>query len=414
MSSEIKLLKDLRVTDLKSELEKRGLSISGLKADLVGRLQKHLQDEGVDCDTFDFNSSSNENEEEKKEKAPIAEETMEEMKGGEEAKEDAEMVEQPKDAEEDKLPEPEKPAAEQESTKDEADSKEQKKQAEKPKEEDNKAESVSTEDVKKDEKDNNVEDDSINLMLDEDNLFDEDNKKDLESGRTMADTLPKTASPPRPETAPVVQPFTSRDTIIMASRSNKAPSENSSMRVAIDESESVGTQESIEGDKPTNGDAGSNSKEATNSDDTSKDKKNSEELEKSACVWISDLSSSTRAADLKSTFLKHGKVVNAKIVSNSRSPGSKCFGLVTMGTPEEAVKCIAELNKTELNGKTIIVEKCKPNATGPPKVSYFDLKAFKKCSLRPNDQSLLQKTELFLLKKRLVVVMNCGKSRICI
>ena len=384
MSSEIKLLKDLRVTDLKSELEKRGLSISGLKADLVGRLQKHLQDEGVDCDTFDFNSSSNGNEEDKKEEASVADETTEENKAEMEVKEDVEMVEQPVEAEEEKQPESEKPVIEQEPAKDEATPEEQKEEAdaEKPKEEENKAESSTTEDVKKEEKDNNVEDDSINLMLDEDNLFDEDNKKDQESGKTMADTLPKTASPPRPETAPVVQPFTSRDTITMASRSNKAPSENSSMRVAIDESESVGTQESIEGDKQTNGDAGSNDKEPTNSGDSSKDKKNAEELEKSSCLWISDLSSSTRAADLKSTFLKHGKVVNAKIVSNSRTPGAKCFGLVTMGTPEEAVKCIAELNNKELNGKTIIVQKCKPDATGPPKVSYYDLKAFKKCSSR--------------------------------
>merc|ERR1711981_1299799 len=57
MSNEsVKLLKDLRVNDLKSELEKRGLATSGVKAVLADRLLKHLREQGQDVDTFDFNS----------------------------------------------------------------------------------------------------------------------------------------------------------------------------------------------------------------------------------------------------------------------------------------------------------------------------------------------------------------------
>ena len=52
----VKLLKDLRVTDLKLELEKLGLATSGVKAVLAERLQKHFKDKGIDLDTYDFNA----------------------------------------------------------------------------------------------------------------------------------------------------------------------------------------------------------------------------------------------------------------------------------------------------------------------------------------------------------------------
>lgn len=51
------------------------------------------------------------------------------------------------------------------------------------------------------------------------------------------------------------------------------------------------------------------------------------------------------------------KVVGAKVVTNARSPGARCYGFVTMSTAEEATKCINHLHKTELHGKMISVEK---------------------------------------------------------
>uniref|UniRef100_A0A672TYK5 Scaffold attachment factor B n=1 Tax=Strigops habroptila TaxID=2489341 RepID=A0A672TYK5_STRHB len=81
-------------------------------------------------------------------------------------------------------------------------------------------------------------------------------------------------------------------------------------------------------------------------------------------LWVSGLSSSTRATDLKNLFSKYGKVVGAKVVTNARSPGSRCYGFVTMSTSEEATKCINHLHRTELHGKMISVEKAKNEPAG--------------------------------------------------
>ncbi|XP_074164729.1 scaffold attachment factor B1-like isoform X8 [Sminthopsis crassicaudata] len=80
--------------------------------------------------------------------------------------------------------------------------------------------------------------------------------------------------------------------------------------------------------------------------------------------WVSGLSSTTRAIDLKNLFSKYGKVVGAKVVTNARSPGARCYGFVTMSTSEEATKCINHLHKTELHGKMISVEKTKNEPAG--------------------------------------------------
>ncbi|CAL8404750.1 unnamed protein product [Boreogadus saida] len=76
-------------------------------------------------------------------------------------------------------------------------------------------------------------------------------------------------------------------------------------------------------------------------------------------VWVSGLSSNTKAADLKNLFGKYGKVFSAKVVTNARSPGSKCYGLVTMSSSTEVARCISHLDRTELHGQQIYVERVK-------------------------------------------------------
>ncbi|KAL7035268.1 hypothetical protein ACKWTF_008290 [Chironomus riparius] len=84
-------------------------------------------------------------------------------------------------------------------------------------------------------------------------------------------------------------------------------------------------------------------------------------------LWVSGLSALTRATDLKLIFGKHGKVVGAKIVTNTRSANQRCFGYVTMANPKDATECIEHLHRTELHGRMISVERAKNDLAGASK-----------------------------------------------
>lgn len=80
-------------------------------------------------------------------------------------------------------------------------------------------------------------------------------------------------------------------------------------------------------------------------------------------LWVSGLSTLTRATDLKIIFSKHGKVIGAKVVTNTKTPGTRCYGYVTMSSSQDATKCIDHLHRTELHGRIISVERAKSDIT---------------------------------------------------
>lgn len=74
-------------------------------------------------------------------------------------------------------------------------------------------------------------------------------------------------------------------------------------------------------------------------------------------LWITNISKTTRATELKQALSDYGRVIGAKVVTNARFPGTCCYGYVTMDTVADADRCIEKLNNTELNGQIIKIEK---------------------------------------------------------
>ncbi|XP_044273459.1 scaffold attachment factor B1 [Varanus komodoensis] len=122
------------------------------------------------------------------------------------------------------------------------------------------------------------------------------------------------------------------------------------------EEESSATRESS---AKEGGDQNTSSEETKDGKSASKEEKGRNSASSGRNFWVSGLASTTRATDLKNLFSKYGKVVGAKVVTNARSPGARCYGFVTMSAAEEATKCITHCHKTELHGKIISVERAK-------------------------------------------------------
>ena len=82
-------------------------------------------------------------------------------------------------------------------------------------------------------------------------------------------------------------------------------------------------------------------------------------------IFVGSLPFTTEEAKLKELFEEYGEVTSVKIISDKYSGRSKGFGFVEMSDNEKAKKAIEELNCTELEGRTIVVneaEERKPDS----------------------------------------------------
>lgn len=77
-------------------------------------------------------------------------------------------------------------------------------------------------------------------------------------------------------------------------------------------------------------------------------------------IFVARLNFKTGHEELEKAFAQFGQVSSAKIITDRDTGRSKGYGFVEMPNDEEGNKAIAELNETELDGRTIIVKPANP------------------------------------------------------
>ena len=77
-------------------------------------------------------------------------------------------------------------------------------------------------------------------------------------------------------------------------------------------------------------------------------------------LYVGNLPFSTNEEALKELFSQQGTVLSARIVTDAYYGRSKGFGFVEMENEEQAARAIEKLNDSELQGRTLRVDKARP------------------------------------------------------
>ncbi|XP_041895379.1 SAFB-like transcription modulator isoform X5 [Corvus kubaryi] len=443
--TESKRISDLRVIDLKSELKRRNLDITGVKTVLIARLKQAIEEEGGDPDNIEINVSAD-TPTKKPTKGKGKKQEADELTGDASVEEDSfvkvikegeletqdasdqdgndELKDFKESVDDENLNSKELPSAErkryrdlepaettdvekdsesqenarpdiedytfpavhdgedEENDKDKAGSGDGTQEVSKPlPSEESLAEAAHTahEEMEANTSVKEAEDDNISVTIQAEDAItlDFDGDDLLETGKNVKITDSE-ASKPKDVQDTISQSLEKESKDYEMTENHKDGKKEDCVKGdPVKKEAREGSKKAESGDKEkdtlkkgpsstgASGQAKSSAKESKESKTTSKDDKGSASSVSGSSgsstrnLWVSGLSSNTKAADLKNLFGKYGKVLGAKVVTNARSPGAKCYGIVTMSSSTEVARCIAHLHRTELHGQQISVEKVK-------------------------------------------------------
>ena len=81
-------------------------------------------------------------------------------------------------------------------------------------------------------------------------------------------------------------------------------------------------------------------------------------------IYVGNLSYDTTEAGLQDAFGQYGQVESARIIMDRYTNRSRGFGFVEMPDDSEAEAAIAGLNETDLDGRTLTINKARPKDEG--------------------------------------------------
>ena len=77
-------------------------------------------------------------------------------------------------------------------------------------------------------------------------------------------------------------------------------------------------------------------------------------------IFVAKLNFDTQEEYLREVFEEYGEVTTASVITDKFTGKSKGYAFVEMPNDEEGEKAIAELNDSEIDGRTIVVKKAEP------------------------------------------------------